>query len=424
MAGEDYIKLGAALRRVNADSRRHAWWLVIGAFIVLAVVISLFSFQVMRVAQERREAERWHVHTLEVLLLAEDFRIATFDSLRGERGYLLTNNPDFLRPYHAGRRTAPLLLSRLEHLVRDNPGQLRNLAAIRSLLPTYLAVLDGTVAAQARGDHQSAVASVRSGRDRFEFRRMQRSIDRVEREERRLLLVRRDALARYAAWNDRLGYAAAAIIVVLLAIAALAAAAALRAQRRAAAATEELRRIASVDELTGLPNRRHFLARLEAEGARARRSGSSLCLAMLDLDHFKRINDTHGHAAGDAVLQKFAALLRDGIRLEDSVGRIGGEEFALLLPGTELGEARMVCERMRAAVAAERVILPGGKPVRISVSIGVSPMAGDEDVAALMRRSDEALYKAKEHGRNRVCADKSNAPILKATGKRLHIVST
>lgn len=400
--GHQTASVPRPVQALATAARRHAWLLVLLAFGTLTVLIGMFSLHAMRVADERREAERWHVHTLEVLLVAGELRTATFEVLRGERGYLLTRNPAFLAPFETGRREAPRLLDRLQSITRDNPGQTRRLELIRQRLRTYLAVLDRTVAHEQRGDHALALEVVRQGRGKAEFERLQSVIDDLESEERRLLIVRREALDSYALWNERLGHAAAAIILILVALAASGASSALRAQRRAAATAEELRRMATVDELTGLPNRRLFLSRLEAEAARARRGGSALCLATLDIDHFKRINDRHGHPGGDAVLRAFSATVRDQLRLEDLIGRIGGEEFGLLLPDTDPNQAAIVCERIRQAVAADRITLPSGERTRVTVSTGIAALTRGEDLRTLMRRSDEALYTAKARGRNRV----------------------
>lgn len=166
-------------------------------------------------------------------------------------------------------------------------------------------------------------------------------------------------------------------------------------------ATRDLYRLATTDELTGLANRRHFLLRLVDEVARAVRYPQPTSLALLDLDHFKRINDTFGHAAGDAVLQVVAGLCRDVLRDVDTIGRIGGEEFAVLMPGTDLAGARTVCERLRLAIEQAEVAAPHGV-VRPSVSIGVVERREEEDGALLLLRADTALYRAKQNGRNRV----------------------
>ena len=173
----------------------------------------------------------------------------------------------------------------------------------------------------------------------------------------------------------------------------------------------ELKRLAVIDDLTELPNRRHFLERLEAEAERARRYGRPLSVAMVDLDNFKAINDSHGHAAGDAALCRFAALGRDALRASDVIGRMGGEEFAIALPETALGDAVPVMERLRAMVAAQWVHEEGGHgegghgdgcAFGFTVSVGIAELRGDDDVSRLLSRADRALYAAKRQGRNRV----------------------
>lgn len=165
----------------------------------------------------------------------------------------------------------------------------------------------------------------------------------------------------------------------------------------------ELQSLATTDPLTGLPNRRHFLAQLDQEFARAHRFGEpNTSLLMLDLDHFKQVNDSHGHAAGDAVLRHFAERVRDSLRRTDLAGRLGGEEFAILLIGSDRHAAADFAERLRARVAADEVEFEG-KMLRVSVSIGVTELARDDATAdAALARTDVALYQAKTKGRNRV----------------------
>jgi diguanylate cyclase (GGDEF)-like protein len=165
------------------------------------------------------------------------------------------------------------------------------------------------------------------------------------------------------------------------------------------AAQAELRRLARTDPLTGTLNR---LA-LDEELARLFRAGpAALAVLMLDVDHFKRINDRHGHAGGDRVLTALAACIGARLRAGDLLGRVGGEEFLVLLPGTGLAAALALAEALRAAVAGLRVVLDG-EPQAITLSLGVAMrQPHGDDPAALVRRADRALYAAKREGRNRV----------------------
>lgn len=173
----------------------------------------------------------------------------------------------------------------------------------------------------------------------------------------------------------------------------------------------ELRRLAVMDDLTNLYNRRHFNAVIETEFARARRYGQPLACLMLDIDHFKRFNDTRGHPCGDAVLRHLSGVLRDIARQMDVVARYGGEEFAVLLPNTDLDGAWVVAERIRHTMS-ESVVEFDGARLRVTLSIGVatSEQAEIDDTQALIKRADDALFQAKRAGRNQVRRGEATAP--------------
>ena len=171
--------------------------------------------------------------------------------------------------------------------------------------------------------------------------------------------------------------------------------------RELVAANAELDRQARSDPLTGLLNRRGFEERMQLALAASQRSGRPLAVAMLDADHFKRVNDRFGHDVGDVVLRFLARTLADRVRTTDATARLGGEEFVALLPDTGLEGAQVMAEGLREAIAAHEDPVYG----RITVSIGVAVAAGEEaDATDLLHRADEALYRAKHEGRNRVCA--------------------
>jgi diguanylate cyclase (GGDEF)-like protein len=166
---------------------------------------------------------------------------------------------------------------------------------------------------------------------------------------------------------------------------------------------DELLVLATTDFLTGLPNRREFMARLDDEQARLQRDISERgAVLMLDLDHFKRINDEYGHATGDAVLRHMAGLMRDSQRKIDTLGRVGGEEFAVLLPGADMANAAAFAERLRQRIAGTPLEVEG-RVLAVTVSIGIAALdAGDSSGDAALVRADKALYCAKRGGRNRV----------------------
>ncbi len=173
----------------------------------------------------------------------------------------------------------------------------------------------------------------------------------------------------------------------------------------------ELRLVATTDSLTGALSRRAFLAAAARDLARVRCQGGDLSCILFDLDHFKRINDNHGHAAGDCALQEVVALLKSGLRDEDYVGRLGGEEFAVIMPGADGEAAYETGERLRRRVMNAWLPTPQGE-VRLTVSVGAATLTReDARIEDLLRRSDEALYAAKTSGRNRLVCDNRGQPV-------------
>ena len=176
-------------------------------------------------------------------------------------------------------------------------------------------------------------------------------------------------------------------------------------------ADRETYELATTDSLTGVYNRRTFKELAEPQLSRSRRAKQPVALLMLDLDHFKRINDTYGHLAGDDVLKAFASLVRTCLRKEDLLARYGGEEFVVLLPGASETDAATLGERIREEVAAHPLDA-NGHLVRVTVSVGVAAESGDTlaSLEAMLGRADEALYVAKNQGRNRVVVLPQHAP--------------
>lgn len=201
-------------------------------------------------------------------------------------------------------------------------------------------------------------------------------------------------------------FCAGAISILLLAFASFLYLATKRHLQGTAAlkrAHDSLRQIVNIDLLTGARSRRDFLETLENEMGRALRHGAPLSLVLLDIDFFKRVNDTYGHPIGDVVLRELSALCSTVLRAHDVFGRLGGEEFGLILPQTDVEGAMLVAEKLRLAVE-DAVISTDRGPVRITISAGVaSALSAGDDSSHLVIRADDALYRAKQTGRNRVC---------------------
>jgi diguanylate cyclase (GGDEF)-like protein len=187
-----------------------------------------------------------------------------------------------------------------------------------------------------------------------------------------------------------------------------------RLRERNEALVAQLRTLATRDPLTGVLNRGAFEEHLRAERARALRHGRPLAVVAIDLDHFKQVNDRDGHAAGDEALQLVARLIGDNTRASDVFARVGGEEFALLLPDTDVDRAERIAEQLRVLVERES----GSRPNPLTISAGVASMSGGAD-GETMLAADRALYEAKRLGRNRVVREAPTAPgAVEATGAR------
>jgi diguanylate cyclase (GGDEF)-like protein len=174
-------------------------------------------------------------------------------------------------------------------------------------------------------------------------------------------------------------------------------------QRELIAARESLRFAATHDSMTGLLNRVEIISVLRREIARSRRERSPVALVLADLDHFKRVNDTFGHSAGDAVLQEIARRFRSGLRVYDGVGRYGGEEFLLILPGCNLDAAVNRANAIRRLIEQDAIMAPQASvTATVSMGVTIAEFYRDVSVEGLLEKADEALYQAKSNGRNRV----------------------
>ena len=189
---------------------------------------------------------------------------------------------------------------------------------------------------------------------------------------------------------------------------------------RIAALVEESQRLATIDSLTGLMNRRAFTAAAVRELARSQRHGNPFCLLLLDVDHFKVINDRRGHPSGDAVLTNIGRLLGRELRKADFSGRWGGEEFVVVLTETTAASGTGGAERIRAAIAAMNLKDTDGEPIPVTVSIGLTAYREGDNVDTLVKRADQAMYEAKSSGRNRVILESGEPRPASAVGD-LHV---
>ena len=392
------------IRHFAWRSRGSDWraYFLIGCVAILALLLAGASWSAQRSASERSANEARQTQTLEVLLETDRLRTAALQQIRGERGYLLTDDPLFLQPYRAGVRDAEDARARLAQLIANNPAQTRRLAAMEEQFERLNAVFSAMIEQQETGRNAEAIFYVRQGADRRAIEAILAGLSEIERAERELLREQTALAQRRARENELYQYGLTGIGALLLILAAVATFYIRRAVDAEAQARRELQRFAATDALTGLPNRRSFMEALGRSLARAQSDPSrKLCVAIFDIDHFKRVNDRFGHPAGDEVIREVGVRADDSLRTRDFVGRIGGEEFAIILPKADIEGAKTVCERLRLAI--------DGKPVRhgdaiipFTISMGVAEFQSGDDIDHIMARADEALYEAKTGGRNQV----------------------
>ncbi|WP_370034850.1 sensor domain-containing diguanylate cyclase [Qipengyuania mesophila] len=391
-------------KQVARRSQRSDWrsYFLIACVGLLAILLAGASLSAMRSAKERGIAEQWQVHTLEVLIETDRLRTASLSKLRGERGFLLTDDERFLEPYFQGVAQGETSLARLVTLTADNPEQLLRIDALERELTSFDTRLQELLALQRSGRKADAIASVKQGEGKTSLDRILSVLDAIERTERRLLAERTLKARQLAVANERYQYVLTAIGVLLLALTVVATIYVRQALDAEADARRALQRSASTDALTGLPNRRSFIDALERLLERAATDPARpLSLAIFDIDHFKQINDRFGHPAGDGVIREVARRAGESLRKRDLVGRIGGEEFAVIFPRADLETAAMVCERLRHGIA-DRPVVHGDAIIPFTVSVGVAAFQPGDDLDHLLARADAALYEAKTGGRNQV----------------------
>ncbi|QYU67289.1 diguanylate cyclase [Leptolyngbya sp. 15MV] len=376
--------------------------LLIGCVVALALLLGGASWSAHMSARDRDAAVAGQHHAVMVLRMTDQVKIAALNAIRGERGYVVTGEEDFLDAYLESVPAARLGIARLLQLTRDHPEQHSHALTIQRELEGFLAWLERVVALQRAGRQSEAREMISIGEGRNAIETIIDEIDLIENYERRGLDSRMLIANQRARANEIYQYLLSAIGLVLLVVALIAATGFRRAMAAERHVRNELRRRAMTDDLTGLANRRELMAALERATASARRYDRPLALAILDIDHFKKVNDTHGHPVGDAVIRKVALTASEIMRGEDTVGRLGGEEFAVVLPDCSALDAYAACERLRVAMRETDLELETGHRVFVTLSVGIAVLGKDDTSADMIARADAALYDAKHGGRDRV----------------------
>ena len=389
---------------VRRRSRGSDWRgrFLVGCVALLALMLTGASWSAFRSAKEREIAQQHQTLTLEILAQTDELKIATLNLLRGERGYLLTGDNVFLEPHYRGRTNADICLTNLAKLTASDPVQRAGVDRLAKDIKAYITVLDELIQLERSGRQDVALERVRRGDERIAIIKILLEIRSIEEHARNDLRVQNTISMRISRSSETYQYLLAGLGLTLLLLSIVATIHLRRAVQAEAAAWRNLQRSAATDELTGIANRRAFIEALDRAIRRARATGkSTLCVAILDIDHFKTINDRFGHPAGDTVLRAVAKRATEALRRRDVVGRLGGEEFGIILPAADTSTAQIACDRMREALCAGPVTTSEAI-IQVTASIGVAQLREDDDATRLMARADVALYEAKNGGRNQV----------------------
>ena len=352
--------------------------------VVLAGLLCASAYLAWRSSADAAGAAKWEDHTQQVLVQTAQLRLATLATVRGERGYLLTHDESFLAPYATGRAQMGQTMELLDRSVADNPVQQARLDELRRRVEEHLATMEQIVALERNGEHDAALQRIRRGEGRAWIESIMAQVNAFEAAEQELLAQRQLIAQATRAREEKFEFLLGAIGLLLLLLGILATVALRRSQTREAEAVAELRRIAVTDELTGLANRREAFAAIDRLIAAARRHARPLTIAILDIDRFKLVNDTHGHPAGDEVIRAVGDAATRIMREQDLVGRLGGEEFIIAFPDCAALDAVAACERLRAAVADTPIMLGCGLALGVTVSFGVACFVAGEDRTGLI----------------------------------------
>jgi diguanylate cyclase (GGDEF)-like protein len=350
----------------------------------------------------------WISHTQEVITLTTKTESMIKDMVSGQRGYLLTHHNEYLENFVSSTSNMNNVLNQLTLMTTDNPTQQQNIVELAQLSNALRLHLNKIIDLVRQDQSDAGLALLKTGKGKHTMDAIREVIKRMLDEERRLLEIRIES-AKLAAHESLIEIALIiAIGAVLLIVIALLIVYYMRIKQNEALEREKLLEYfehkANTDFLTGLVSRSHFFELAEHELHRTQRNKKSLSVLMMDIDFFKNINDKYGHKTGDLVLQKLADVCKNELREIDIIGRIGGEEFAFVLPETTASLALEVAERIRQILMNTSMQLDQqNRQFNFTVSIGAATMTNFEStVDDLLQKADAALYQAKNSGRNKV----------------------
>lgn len=387
------------VRKLDALHRKAHYFVT--SIALLGTLLVGSSLVAWHSSQEQQRLSLANRETLHVMQSVDQVRLSALNTLRSQRNYLLTGDPGFLKTYRLGRLDVLQNLADLEAAIATNGIDRDLVDNLRSDTNAFLAKL-GTVQALAlQGERDRAIALVSN-------KRVQDGIAPIDAGVERILEGERNRLHSMTAHVDsvtttllRFIYLMSFTGLCLLLLAVLSAMALRRSFARDRNDRDELQKLAETDELTGISNRRELLTYLDRRIAEARRTDTPLSFAMFDIDNFKRVNDSYGHAVGDEAIKHVVHQAQATVRLNDRIGRMGGEEFGIVLPKSSETNAYAVCERMRGRLKDQPFAI-GEERLAVTISTGIAALTDQDDAASLIERADKALYEAKRNGRDQV----------------------
>ena len=365
----------------------------------LAICLLGVSAAVYRASTRLVENARWVAHTHDVLTQLEATATGVTEAETDLRGFLLTDRESYLVPYSAGLAETRRRLQGVRRFTSDNPRQQARLDKLEPLVLHRLDLLDALLKIGHDQGFGAARRILTFDRGPQYMDEIRQGIQEMEHEEQDVLASRfaqQESSSRRLQWMVILSCGAALFLLcVSLAIV-------LQDLSTVEAAFRKANYRVAHDTLTGLASRHSLMVQLDFAIAHAARTGQPLSVCICDIDRFKSINDTHGHAAGDEILASFGKLVRAGIRKGDIAGRIGGDEFCVVLPSTGGDSAGPLMERLRQRWEGLEYHSPDGFAFSVTASFGVVQYSREKSAKELLHTADKALYCAKGEGRNRI----------------------
>jgi diguanylate cyclase (GGDEF)-like protein len=365
----------------------------------LALCLIGITAAVHRASTTLVDNARWVAHTHDILSQLEATASGVTEAETELKGFLLTDQETYLAPYSAGLTETRNRLKAVRRLTADNPHQQARLDKLEPLVLRRLDLLDDLLKLGHEQGFQAARRVLTFDRGPQYMDEMRQVIQEMEHEEQEILAARFSQQERSSSRLQNMVFLScgAALFLLLVSLAIL-----LHDLNNVEAAFQTAKYHVAHDTLTGLSSRHSLMTQLDFAIAGAARSSQPLSICICDIDRFKSINDTHGHAAGDEILAAFGKLVRTGIRQGDIAGRLGGDEFCIVLPHTTGRQAGPLLERLREQWEGLQYHSPDGRAFSVTASFGVVELHHERSAKALLHAADKALYCAKGDGRNRI----------------------